>query len=103
MAREFEVKNAEEFEMMLKNGDFRISEALVSTILKNLKGKKRHHHALSVISLDEDAIYDITIDRDDFYHTLKESLNKYEQEEKYEDCIKIQEAIAYLEKNNVNK
>ncbi len=35
MPREFEVKNAEEFETMLKNGDFRISEALVSTILKN--------------------------------------------------------------------
>ena len=100
MPREFEVKNAEEFEMMIKNGDFRISEALVSTILKNLKGKKRHHHALSIISLDEDAVYDVTIDRDDFCHTLTESLNKYEEEEKYEDCVKIKEAIAYLKNKN---
>ena len=46
MPKEFKVQNTEEFEMMLKNKDFRISEALVSTILKNLKGKKRHHHAL---------------------------------------------------------
>mgnify|MGYP003111908909 FL=1 len=100
MPREFEVKNAEEFEMMIKNGDFRISEALVSTILKNLKGKKRHHHALSIISLDEDAVYDVTIDRNDFQHTLTESLNKYEEEEMYEECIKIKEAIAYLNSKN---
>lgn len=100
MPREFEVKNAEEFEMMIKNGDFRISEALVSTILKNLKGKKRHHHALSIISLDEDAVYDVTIDRNDFHHTLTESLNKYEEEEMYEECIKIKEAIAYLNSKN---
>tara|TARA_R100001163_G_scaffold61859_1_gene52173 strand:+ start:141 stop:449 length:309 start_codon:yes stop_codon:yes gene_type:complete len=100
MPREFEVKNAEEFEMMIKNGDFRISEALVSTILKNLKGKKRHHHALSIISLDEDAVYDVTIDRDDFHHTLTESLKKYEEEEMYEECVKIKEAIAYLNSKN---
>jgi Ca2+-binding EF-hand superfamily protein len=96
MPKEFKVQNTEEFEMMLKNKDFRISEALVSTILKNLKGKKRHHHALSIISLDEDAVYDVTIDRSDFCHTLTKNLNRYEEEEKYEECVKIREAIAYL-------
>jgi Ca2+-binding EF-hand superfamily protein len=96
MPKEFRVQNAEEFEIMIKNRDFRISEALVSTILKNLKGKKRHHHALSIVSLDEDAVYDVTIDRNDFCHTLTESLNRYEEEEKYEECVKIREAIAYL-------
>ena len=62
MAREFEVQNAEEFEKLIKSRDFRVYEALVSTVLKNLTSKKRHHHALSVISTDEDAVYDITID-----------------------------------------
>ena len=52
MAREFEVQNAEEFEKLIHSQDFRVYEALVSTILKNLKSKKRHHHALSVISTD---------------------------------------------------
>ena len=32
----------------------------------------------------------------DFCHTLTESLNRYEEEEKYEECVKIKEAIAYL-------
>lgn len=102
MPREFEVKNAEEFEMMLKNGDMRVSEALVSTVLKNLKSTKRYHHALSVISLDEDAVYDITIHKKDFYHTLSESLIKYEEEERYEDCVKIKEALNYLKKIDDN-
>ena len=98
MAREFEVQNADEFEQMINSKDIRISEALVSTILKNLKGTKRHHHALSVISIDDDAIYDVTIDREDFHHTLQESLFTYENEERYEDCIEIQKAIKFLEK-----
>ena len=61
MATEFEVETTEEFESMLQTKDIRISEALVNTILNNLKGKKRHIHALSVVCKEEDAIYDITV------------------------------------------
>ena len=103
MAREFQVRNADEFEQMIQSKDFRISEALVSTILKNLKSTKRHHHALSVISIDEDAIYDVTIDKKDFHHTLQESLAIYEKEEKYEECAKIKEAMEFLEKKKLKK
>jgi cytidylate kinase len=80
--------------------DFKISEALVSTVLQNLKNKRRYHHAFSVISEEDGDIYDITIDRQDFKKTLKEALPKYELEEKYEECIKIQEAINSFQKNN---
>ena len=83
MATEFEVQNAEEFEKLIQSKDFRVYEALVSTVLKNLKSKKRHHHALSIISTDEDAVYDITIDKQDFHHTLGESLEAYEKKEEY--------------------
>ena len=41
MAKEFEVRNAEEFETMIREGDLRISDAIVSTILKNFKSRKR--------------------------------------------------------------
>ena len=103
MATEFEVQNAEEFEKLIKPRDFRVYEALVSTILKNLKSKKRHHHALSVISTDEDAIYDITIDKQDFHHTLEESLIAYEEEEKYEKCAEIKKAMDFLDKKKAEK
>ena len=98
MAAEFEVDTAEEFETMLLAEDIRISEALVDTILDNLKSKKRYVDALSVVCKEEDAIYDITVDREDFQHTLKNNLEAYEKEERYEDCIKIKKALTYLEK-----
>ena len=103
MAREFEVQNADEFEKLVASRDFRVYEALVSTILKNLTSKKRHHHVLSVISIDEDAVYDITLDKQDFCYTLEESLSAYEKEEKYEECAKIKEAMEYLSKKKVEK
>ena len=65
--------------------------------------KKRHHHALSVISTDEDAVYDITIDKQDFHHTLEESLIAYEEEEKYEKCAEIKKAMDFLDKKKAEK
>jgi|TARA_R110001583_G_scaffold110092_5_gene259015 hypothetical protein len=103
MATEFEVQNAEEFEKLIKSKDFRVYEALVSTVLKNLKSTKRHHHALSIISTDEDAIYDITIDKQDFHHTLEESLIAYEKQEKYEKCAEIKKAMDFLDQKKVEK
>lgn len=100
MAIEFQVKNVEEFESMIQNMDFKISEALVSTVLKNLKGGRRYLHAFSVISEEDGDIYDITIDRQDFKKTLIEALPKYELVEKYEECIQIKNAIEYLKKND---
>lgn len=100
MAIEFQVKNVEEFESMIQNKDFKISEALVSTVLNNLKGKRKYLHAFSVISEEDGDIYDITINRQDFKETLVEALPKYEKEEKYEECAKIQEAINYLQNKN---
>ncbi len=103
MAKEFQVRNTDEFEQLVQSRDFRVYEALVSTILKNLKSKKRHHHVLSVVVGDEDAIYDITLDKKDFSYTLEESLSAYEKEEKYEECIQIQKAISFLTKKNTKK
>tara|TARA_R110002020_G_scaffold338232_3_gene553643 strand:- start:37 stop:345 length:309 start_codon:yes stop_codon:yes gene_type:complete len=99
MAEEFEVESPEEFEDMVKNGDLRIRKALVKTILKNLKSKKRHHHALSVICISEGEIYDVTIDKKDFQHTLETTLPSFENEELYEDCSKIVGALRYLRKS----
>ena len=98
MVTEFEVETAAEFEDMLLTKDIRISEALVQTILDNLKGKKRHIHALSIVCKEEDAIYDITVDRKDFHHTLETNLPTYEKEERYEECNEIKKALEYLKK-----
>ena len=101
MAIKFEVNNADEFEKMVNYKDIRISEALVRTVLKNLKSNKRHHHALSVLCIEEDSIYDITIDKRDFQHTLETTLPSFEREERYEECSKIIEALKYLKSKGI--
>lgn len=97
MIEQFEVETPEEFEKMMENGDLRIRKALVRTILKNLKSKKRHHHALSVVCINEGEIYDVTIDKKDFQHTLETTLPKFVKFELYEECSEIRDALEYLE------
>jgi len=96
MAKEISVFNSEEFERLVSEKDIRISNALVDTILKNLKGRKRHIHALSILVENEQMVYDITVDRNEFIPTLEMSLPVYEQAEEYERCAEIFKAIQSL-------
>ena len=98
MAEEITVKDNDEFEEIIANHDLRVSKALVETILSNLKGRKRHLHALSVMVLNEATIYDITIDRKEFITTLEKNLPIYEENELYEKCAEIIKAIKYIKK-----
>jgi hypothetical protein len=98
MAEEIEVFDSEEFEELVASRDLRISKALVETILKNLKGRKRHLHALSILVEQEQTIYDITVDRQDFIITLEQNLPVYEKYELYEGCAEIVKAIEFLKK-----
>ena len=97
MATEINVFDSDEFEELVSNHDLRISSALIETILKNLNGRKRHLHALSVLIEQEQTIYDITIDREEFITTLKSNLSIFEENELYEQCGKIVNAIKFLE------
>jgi hypothetical protein len=96
MATEISVFDSDEFEELVSMRDLRISKALVETILKNLKGRKRHLHALSVLVEQEQTIYDITVDRQDFVTTLEQNLPIYEKHELYEGCAEIVKAIKFL-------
>ena len=96
MALEITVKNSEEFEELILNQDLDTSRALVETVLKNLKGKKRHVHALSVNVIEDSSVYDITIDRNDFPSVLIKNLTPLEKFEEFEMCAKIMKALDYL-------
>jgi hypothetical protein len=96
MAEEISVFDTDEFEQLVASRDLRVSKALVETILKNLNGRKRHIHALSVLIEQEQTMYDITIDRQEFVTTLEQNLPIYEKHELYEDCAKIVNAIQFL-------
>jgi hypothetical protein len=98
MATEINVFDSNEFEDLVTQRDLRISKALVETILKNLNGRKRHLHALTVLIEQEQTIYDITIDRKEFIPTLEQNLPIYEKNELYEGCAEIVKAIEFLKK-----
>ncbi len=102
MAKEISVFDSEEFEKLVSERDIRISNALVDTVLKNLKGRKRHIHALSILVEQEQTVYDITIDRNEFISTLEMSLPIYEEIEEYEKCAEVVKAIEFL-KSKVKK
>ena len=102
MAVEITVQNTDEFQEMVDNRDFRIAEAIVSGILKNINGKKKHIHVLSVTCLEEEEIYDITVERKHFAETLEENLPHYVREERYEDCQKIVNIISELKNQDIS-
>jgi hypothetical protein len=101
MAVEITVQNSDEFQEMVDNKDFRISEAVVSGILKNINTKKRHVHVLSIACIEDDAIYDITVERKHFAETLEENLPYYIREERYEDCRVIADTIDKLKNQEI--
>jgi protein-arginine kinase activator protein McsA len=101
MATEINVFDSDEFEQLVANRDLRISKALVETILKNLNGRKRHVHALSVLVEQEQTIYDITVDRKEFVVTLEQNLSILEKNEEYETCAEVVKAIKFLKEKKV--
>ena len=103
MVTEISVFDSEEFEELISQRDLRISKALVETILKNLKGRKRHLHALTVLVEQDQTIYDITVDRNDFITTLEQNLPVYERNELYEGCAEMVTAVKFLKGKDIKK
>jgi protein-arginine kinase activator protein McsA len=101
MVVEITVQNSDEFQEMVDTKDFRISEAVVSGILENINSKKKHIHVLSINCIEDEAIYDITVERKYFTETLEEHLPCYVQEERYEDCRLIADTIKKLKEQEV--
>ena len=96
MAQEITVNNSEEFENLMDNQDIRVSKALVSTIINNMNGRKRHLPFLSVFVKEEQKIYDFTIDREQFKYTLEQNLPIMEKNELFEECSQIIKALKDL-------
>ena len=96
MALTITVKTQEDFETLMHESNFEISSAIVKSILKNLKGRKKHVHILEINVLEEQTVYDITIDRIDMLESLEKNLKIQEENEAYETCGEIVKAIKYL-------
>lgn len=96
--KEIEVQSLDEFQDLVDNKHFTISQAIVTSILGNIKTRKKNVHVLSVRCLDENAIFDITLEKTNFSDTLKDNLKYFEEHEMFEKCAEIAKAIKVLDK-----
>lgn len=96
--KEFKVNTLEDFQKMVDQKHFSISEAVVNAILSNLKTRKKRVHMLSVKCVEENTIFDITLEKTNFVDTLKDNLKYFEERELYEECAKIHDGIKALSK-----
>lgn len=97
--KEIEVNSIDEFQKLVDDKHFSISQAIVGSILNNLKTKRKNVHVLSVKCLDENTVFDITLEKNNFSDTLKENLKYFEAREMYEQCAEIAKAIEILNKS----
>jgi hypothetical protein len=99
MNNEITVNNSSEFQAMLDNKDFKISQIIVDSILKNLDSPKTNIYIMSINCFEEDVTYDITLDKKYFKSVLEENLKHFIKQEQYEMCSKIVEVINNLKEN----
>lgn len=91
-----EVKNTQEFERLCEDDDIQISSAIVNAILTNLNNKKKRVYVLSIHMEEPDGIFDVTLERKYFLDTLLDHLPVQEQNDCFETCQSIIDAIKVL-------
>jgi hypothetical protein len=82
---------------MAETNRYTISQTIVEAILSNLETKKKEVPVFEVEVDNEGVSYTLSIKKEEFIDALKKNLIHYENEEAYEGCQKIVEAINYLE------
>jgi len=90
------IPDADTFDEMVENGDYRLAQAIVEGILTQLPTDADFIDAVEIYVEEEDNIYDLAVDRDDIIETLQENLVWYEKNENYEGCAAIVKAIETL-------
>jgi len=98
--RKITVENYTEFLAMTKNQKFTISQQIVEAVLNNLNTGKKEIPVFEIEVESEGATYTLSIQTEEFIQTLKANLIHFENEEAYEGCQKILEAINYLKTKN---
>ena len=94
------VDNYDDFLEMTKNQKFTISQQIVETVLNNIDTRKKEIPIYEIEVESEGATYTLSIQTEEFIQTLKTNLIHFENEEAYEGCQKILEAINYLKTKN---
>lgn len=87
---------------MTQNEKFTISSAIVDTVLSNLKTRKKEIPIFEVEVDQEGETYILSVQKKEFLDILQKNLIHFENEEAYEGCQKIVEAINFLKTKKSN-
>jgi hypothetical protein len=99
---EFTVDSLEELNLMVESRDFIFAKSIVEGILATVNTDEPEAYLLAIKVNSENAIYDISVRREDFAETLEQNLPHYIREEEYEECRRIATAIEKLKENNLS-
>ena len=98
--KQYKVENYDEFLELTKTQKFTISQQIVETVLNNIDTKKKELPVFEIEVESEGVSYTLSIQTKEFIDTLSTNLIHFENEEAYEGCQKIIEAINYLKTKN---
>jgi len=94
------VEKYNDFLEMAKNQKFTISQQIVEAVLNNIDTRKKQLPIFEIEVEGDGNTYTLSIQTEEFIQTLKTNLIHFENEEAYEGCQKILEAINYLKIKN---
>ena len=94
--KQIKVDNYDEFLEMTRNERFTIAESIVEAVLSNLKTSRKEIPIFEIEVYNEDLTYTLSVQKEEFLDILEKNLIHFENEEAYEGCQKIVEAINFL-------
>ena len=94
--KQIRVDNYDEFLEITRNQKFTMAESIVNVVLSNLKTTKKEIPIFEIEVYNEDVTYTLSVQRNEFLDILEKNLIHFENEEAYEGCQKIIEAINFL-------
>ena len=100
--KQIKVDNYDEFLEMTRNQKFTMAESIVNVVLSNLKTNRKEIPVFEIEVYNEDLTYTLSIQKEEFLDILEKNLIHFENEEAYEGCQKIVEAINFLKTKKSN-
>jgi hypothetical protein len=100
--RTYKVRSEAEFMERVKQGDAKLASIICNAITANLDSTKKHVYIVSVEMEDEEEFYDLTCNPEEFIVTLEKNLKVLVDNELYEQCREVVEAIKHLKQKEIS-
>jgi hypothetical protein len=94
--RTYKVKSEADFIDKVKQRDAKLATIICNAILANLDTTKRNVYIISIEMEEEEEFYDLTCNPEEFIVTLEKNLEILVENEVYELCQEVVNAIKYL-------